>query len=186
VPIASGLRTTVLTRLTVFEQVMAIENDPHFQGGNFYGNTEPEYGLALARMISHKTFVHLDAIERRARGDVVQPGDQLAWYRVGHNVESYMLHQGKKFVKRFDANTYLRICDMWLRFDPLRDAGAEDYGALFATSRRVPTRFSPRGVYRLSGSRDSLKRGSGQGVGDSAVWAGIFEDFNKPFGASPH
>jgi homoserine O-acetyltransferase len=137
VSIASGLRTTVLTRLSVFEQVMAIENDPHFQGGNFYGNTEPEYGLALARMISHKTFVHLDAIERRARGDVVQPGDQLAWYRVGHNVESYMLHQGKKFVKRFDANTYLRICDMWLRFDPLRDAGVEDYGALFATSRRA-------------------------------------------------
>ncbi len=137
VSIASGLRTTVLTRLGVFEQVMAIENDPHFRGGNFYDGQPPAYGLALARMISHKTFVHLDAIERRARGDVVQSGDQLAWYRVGHNVESYMLHQGKKFVKRFDANTYLRICDMWLRFDPLRDANVEDYGALFAISRRA-------------------------------------------------
>lgn len=137
VSIASGLRTTVLTRLGVFEQVMAIENDPHFRGGNFYDAQPPAYGLALARMISHKTFVHLDAIERRARGDVVQAGDQLAWYRVGHNVESYMLHQGKKFVKRFDANTYLRICDMWLRFDPLRDANVDDYGALFAISRRA-------------------------------------------------
>lgn len=137
VSIASGLRTTVLTRLGVFEQVMAIENDPHFRGGDFYGGPEPEYGLALARMISHKTFVHLDAIERRARGDVIQAEDQLSWYQVGHNVESYMLHQGKKFVKRFDANTYLRICDMWLRFDPLRDANVEDYGALFAISRRA-------------------------------------------------
>ncbi len=137
IPIATGSRTTVLNRLHVFEQVMAIENDPHFRGGNFYDGTPPEYGLALARMISHKTFVHLDAIERRARTDVIQADDQLSWYRVAHNVESYMLHQGKKFVKRFDANTYLRICNMWLRFDPLRDAGVENYGALFAISRRA-------------------------------------------------
>lgn len=135
VPIASGCRTTVLTRLTLFEQVLAIENDPHFKGGDYYDGNAPEYGLALARMISHKTFVHLDAIERRARQDVKQGGDTLAWYRVQHNVESYMLHQGKKFVKRFDANTYLRIADMWLRFDPLRDAGVDSYEDLFARSR---------------------------------------------------
>jgi len=134
VPIASGPSTTVLTRLTLFEQVLAIENDPHFKGGNYYDDEPPEYGLALARMISHKTFVHLDAIERRARQDVKSGGDSLSWYRVQHNVESYMLHQGKKFVKRFDANTYLRIADMWLRFDPLRDAGVTSYAELFARS----------------------------------------------------
>lgn len=134
VPIASGCRTTVLTRLTLFEQVLAIENDPHFKGGDYYDGGAPEYGLALARMISHKTFVHLDAIERRARQDVKQGAGSLAWYKVQHNVESYMLHQGKKFVKRFDANTYLRIADMWLRFDPLRDAGVKNYKDLFARS----------------------------------------------------
>lgn len=135
VPIASGPATTVLTRLTLFEQVMAIENDPHFNGGDYYDGEAPEYGLALARMISHKTFVHLDAIERRARKEFVQADDQFAWFRVQHNVESYMLHQGKKFVKRFDANTYLRIADMWLRFDPLRDAGVSSYAELFARSK---------------------------------------------------
>ncbi|MBE7494608.1 MAG: homoserine O-acetyltransferase [Verrucomicrobiaceae bacterium] len=136
IPVATGCRTTVLTRLTLFEQVLAIENDPHFSGGDYaQGGPEPEYGLALARMISHKTFVHLDAIERRARQDLKQGGDTLSWYRVQHNVESYMLHQGKKFVKRFDANTYLRIADMWLRFDPLRDAGVDSYEDLFARSR---------------------------------------------------
>lgn len=131
VPIATGCRTTVLTRLTLFEQVLAIENDPHFKGGDYYEGDAPEYGLALARMISHKTFVHLDAIESRARQDVKQSKGSLSWYKVQHNVESYMLHQGKKFVKRFDANTYLRIADMWLRFDPLRDAGVKSYKELF-------------------------------------------------------
>lgn len=134
VSIASGLRTTVLSRLTVFEQVIAIENDPHFQGGHYAENKTPELGLALARMISHKTFVHLDAIERRARGEVVQPKDALGWYQLSHNVESYMLHQGRKFVKRFDANTYLRICNLWLRYDPLRDAGVHRYEDLLERS----------------------------------------------------
>lgn len=137
IPVASGPRTTVLTRLGLFEQVMAIENDPHFNGGDYYEGDAPEYGLALARMISHKTFVHLDAIERRARADVVQRSDQLSWFKVRHNVESYMLHQGKKFVKRFDANTYLRIIEMWLRYDPLEDAGVDSYAALFERSKKA-------------------------------------------------
>lgn len=134
VPVASGLRTTVLTRLTLFEQVLAIENDPHFRGGDYYDGPAPEYGLALARMISHKTFVHLDAIEKRAQDNVRQSDDQLAWYKMGHNVESYMLHQGKKFVSRFDANCYLRIINMWLRFDLLKDAGVSSYKELFERS----------------------------------------------------
>jgi homoserine O-acetyltransferase len=133
-PVATGLKTTVLTRMTLFEQVMAIENDPHFNGGDYYDGANPAYGLALARMISHKTFVHLDTIEKRAGANVSQPDGQLSWYKVGHNVESYMLYQGKKFVSRFDANSYLRIINMWLRFDPLRDAGVDNYEQLFARS----------------------------------------------------
>jgi homoserine O-acetyltransferase len=129
--IASGLATTVLTRLILFEQILAIENDPHFNAGNYYGGQPPVYGLALARMISHKTFVHLDTIEQRARGEVKQPNDQLSWYKLRDNVESYILHQGKKFVTRFDANTYLRICEMWSSFDALRDSGLPTWHELF-------------------------------------------------------
>ena len=141
VPIATGSRTTVLTRLTCFEQVLAIENDPRFNGGNYYDGEAPELGLALARMVSHKTFVHLDAIENRARSEVKSANGHLSWYQVGHNVESYMLHQGKKFVQRFDANTYLRIIDMWLRFDPLRDAEVSTYADLFARSQQAGHRY---------------------------------------------
>jgi homoserine O-acetyltransferase len=124
ITIGSGYKTTVLNRLILFEQILAIENDPYFNGGDFYDATAPLYGLALARMISHKTFVHLDSIERRARRDVIQADDVLAWYKVRDQFQSYMLHQGKKFVKRFDANTYLRIIDMWSRFDATTEGGA--------------------------------------------------------------
>ncbi len=133
--IASGYKTTVLNRLILFEQILAIENDPHFNGGDYYDEAAPLYGLVLARMISHKTFVHLDAIESRARKDVVQPGDVLSWYRVRDQFQSYMLHQGKKFVRRFDANTYLRIIDMWSRYNATEEGDAETPEDLFARAR---------------------------------------------------
>lgn len=135
ISIAAGYKTTVLNRLILFEQILAIENDPHFNGGDYYADQPPLYGLALARMISHKTFVHLDSIERRARQDVIQPDDVLAWYRVRDQFQSYMLHQGKKFVGRFDANTYLRIIDMWSRYDASQEGDAETPEDLFARSR---------------------------------------------------
>jgi homoserine O-acetyltransferase/O-succinyltransferase len=135
ISIASGYKTTVLNRLVLFEQILAIENDRNFNGGDYYDNGPPLYGLALARMISHKTFVHLDAIERRARQDVVQPDDVLSWYRVRDQFQSYMLHQGKKFVKRFDANTYLRIIDLWSRYDGAHEGDAETAADLFERSR---------------------------------------------------
>ena len=141
VPIASGCRTTVLNRLIIFEQILAIENDRNFRGGDYYDDEPPTYGLALARMISHKTFVHLDEIEKRARGDVRQPDEGLSWYRLRDNVESYILHQGTKFVRRFDANTYLRICEMWSSFDPVREAEAADWEDLLSRCRRARHHF---------------------------------------------
>jgi homoserine O-acetyltransferase len=141
VAIASGFKTTVLNRLILFEQILAIENDPDFNGGDYYEAKAPLYGLALARMISHKTFVHLDSIERRARQDVVQDDDVLAWYAVRDQVQSYMLHQGKKFVRRFDANTYLRIIDMWSKYDALKDGDADSPGELFRRCREAGQRW---------------------------------------------
>lgn len=141
IAIASGFKTTVLNRLILFEQILAIENDPHFHGGDYYDESPPLYGLALARMISHKTFVHLDSIERRARRDVVQPDDVLAWYRVRDQFQSYMLHQGKKFVKRFDANTYLRIIDLWSRYDGAAEGDAENPAELFKRARQAGQRW---------------------------------------------
>ena len=137
VSLGSGLRTTVLNKLILFEQILAIENDPYFNGGDYYDNGHPDLGLALARMISHKTFVHLDAFERRARRDVTHSQDHFAWYEVQDQFQSYMLHQGKKFVKRFDANTYLRIIDMWSAYDALAEAGAENWDDLFARNREA-------------------------------------------------
>jgi len=123
---ASAMSTTVLTRLVLFE---------HYEG------EKPWLGLALARMISHKTFVHIDAFEKRARQEIKQHEDILSWYKLQDPFQSYMLHQGKKFVQRFDANSYLRIIDMWSRFNMSKDESGEQIKNPFAHLKDHGQRF---------------------------------------------
>lgn len=131
VPIATGVRATVLAKAMNFEQIFAIEEDRHFNGGNYYEGPRPESGLKLARMISHKTYVSLGVIQARARKEIIQPDDALSGYRLHHQVESYMLHQARKFVERFDSNAYLRIIGAWQDFDLPTDVANGDVTKTF-------------------------------------------------------
>ena len=133
IPIAAGMRTTALHKIQNFEQIVAIENDPAFRGGDYYGHTDPDDGLALARMIGHKSFVSLDAMEERARTEIIDhdgPGN----YSIETPLESYMWHQGQKFVERFDANSYLRIIEAWQSFDLAAEVGVAEIGDVFSRS----------------------------------------------------
>jgi len=136
VPIGTGVETTVYQRILNFEQITAIEGDPNFKGGDYYDGPKPDIGLALARRIAHKTFVSLEALRERARGEIVSHKPPYGWYEMNHPVESYMLHQGEKFVRRFDANTYLRIADAWQWFDLLAESDGKDCVSLLERCRR--------------------------------------------------
>lgn len=126
VPIAAGLKATALHIIHDFEQINAIYNDPNFNGGDYYEGPPPDAGMALARTISHKTFVSLEQMEQRARDEVVGGANE----RVSSPLESYMWHQGQKFVKRFDANAYLRTMWKWQDFNLYRLAA--DQGVTMA------------------------------------------------------
>jgi len=136
IPIASGLETTMLQRIMNFEQVTAIESDPRFRGGDHYDGQRPEIGLSLARRIAHKTFISLEHLQQRARIEVVSDAPPFGWYAMNNPVESYMLHQGRKFVSRFDANSYLRILDAWQWFDLLAESRASGFVELFERCRK--------------------------------------------------
>lgn len=138
IPIASGIEVSIQQRISNYEQICAIEEDRHFNGGHYYNTRHrPDRGLTLARMISHKTFISLEQMEKRARGLVVLPEvDRDKWYWMFHPVESYLRNQGLKFVKRFDANTYLRIIDAWQRFDLLKETGRRTLADVFSVCRQ--------------------------------------------------
>ncbi len=135
IPVASGVRTTALQRIHNFEQIMAIQNDPAFDHGEYYDGPRPDQGLGLARMIGHKTFVSLRSLWNRARDEVIDQDDGPGMYRLNNPLESYMRHQGEKFVQRFDANAYLRIMDAWNTYDLAAEAGRDDLADLFIDSK---------------------------------------------------
>lgn len=131
IPIAAGLEVTELQTLHNFEQITAIVTDPAFRAGSYPPDDPPVAGLRLARMIGHKTFVSLDALAERARSEV-EPDDGPDAYDLSNNLESYMWHQGTKFVQRFDANSYLRIMEAWQTVDLCGEAGVGDVEDLLA------------------------------------------------------
>ena len=122
--IASSAKTSSLNKLLGFEQIIAIENDHYYKGGDYYCGRSPEAGLMLARMIASKTYVDIDTINDRAKKEMILPGDYFYDYKFKFPLESYMVHQGKKFTKRFDPNTYLKILKAMQVFDI-----AEKYGS---------------------------------------------------------
>ncbi len=113
-----------------FEQKLAIFNDPNFRGGDYYETEFPVAGLALARIISHKAFVSIEAIQTRARQEIIDHP------YVSHPVESYFWHQGEKLVVRFDPNSYIRIIDSWSNYDLLTDTGSASYQEALTACRK--------------------------------------------------
>ena len=135
VPLATGLETSITTRMLNFEQINAIEIDPKFNGGAYSPDDPPVEGLALARRIAHKTFRSLPSLKELARDVNISNKPPFGWYEMNAPVESYLLYQGEKFVQRFDANSYLRILDAWQWFDIAREGRAENRRELFARCR---------------------------------------------------
>lgn len=87
----------------------AIYADPNWQNGDYYGKTRPTSGLAVARMVGHITYMSEYSLEEKF-GRRLQALDRLSYsFSTEFAVESYLRHQGEKFVQRFDPNTYLYI-----------------------------------------------------------------------------
>jgi len=121
--IACGVELTPLQIIHNLEQITAIKSDASFSLGDYYQSNFPESGLALARMIAHKTYVSLDAMSSRANSKVKDSdGSGL---NLNHPIESYMVHQGKKFISRFDANTYLQFIQAWQLFNLSNEVQAD-------------------------------------------------------------
>jgi homoserine O-acetyltransferase len=96
----------------------AIQTDPQFHGGQYYGTGEhPRTGLALARMLGHITYLSSDAMTRKFDLDRHAPRDIVTDFEKRFSVGSYLAYQGKQFVGRFDANSYVAITLAMDNFD---------------------------------------------------------------------
>ncbi|MBB6428665.1 homoserine O-acetyltransferase MetX [Algisphaera agarilytica] len=88
----------------------AIQTDPHFHGGQYYDQpTQPNTGLAIARMLGHITYLSSEAMDAKFDPDRHDPRKLATSFEERFSVGSYLAHQGTKFTQRFDANSYVAI-----------------------------------------------------------------------------
>jgi len=109
IPLATTTRHSALA--IAFNEVarQAIMTDPNWSDGDYYGGSKPAMGLAVARMIGHITYLSDEAM-RQKFGRRLQDKAAVSFdFGADFQVESYLRHQGAKFVERFDANTFLYI-----------------------------------------------------------------------------
>jgi len=125
IPIATAAKHS--PQQIAFNEVgrQAIMADPHWKSGNYYDDSPPAKGLAVARMIGHITYMS-DASMTEKFGRQRKNGGQPFKFTADFEVEGYLHYRGDNFVKRFDANSYLYITKAMDKFDasdgkPLQD-----------------------------------------------------------------
>ena len=169
---AQGIAFNAVARRAIFA-------DPRFNDGHYYAHDQkPDFGLALARMIAHITYLSEESIERkfgRRRQDAGGESFDLR-KETEFQIESYLHYQGRRFVDRFDANSYLGLTRAMDYFDL-----AAARGPLHECLAKTDARFLV-----LSYTTDWLFPSSqGREVTTALLKAGrdvTFADLDSPFG----
>lgn len=111
-------------------QVLAIRQDPNFAGGDYYDGAAPTAGLGLARRIAHISYRSEAEMGARFGRNAQDDGGTISHARnrgdAGglYQVESYLDHQARKLVGRFDANSYIAITEALMSHDVSRGRGS--------------------------------------------------------------
>ncbi len=125
----------------------SITDDPNWQGGDYYDEAAPacgqgpRAGLASARQLAHITYLSRELLQKKFQRGlqanfVAAPATERAerdrLFKTYFQIESYLDYQAMKFLRRFDANSYLHITRSMDLYDP-----CDRYGSLEAAFARV-------------------------------------------------
>lgn len=114
----------------------AILADPNFDNGCYHDHELPSRGLAIARMIGHITYLSEESM-RHKFGRQLRASETYSYdFNSEFSVETYLDYQGRTFIERFDANSYLYISKAMDYFDL-----AQEYGSLEQAFSNASCRF---------------------------------------------
>ena len=120
--LAVGARATADQIGTQSSQIAAITSDPQWCGGDYHGTgRSPDLGMQIARRFAHLTYRGENELDERFANDAQDGEDPGVGGR--YAVQSYLEHQGRKLVARFDAGTYVALTDALSSHDVGRDRG---------------------------------------------------------------
>jgi homoserine O-acetyltransferase len=156
IPLATTMRHSA--QAIAFNEIarQAIMADPKWQQGR-YGDNPPELGLAVARMIGHVTYLSDEAL-RRKFGRRLQEGSAGSFtFDSDFQVGSYLRYQGSKFVRRFDANSFLYITKAADYFDLTGNNEEAIVGLAGAAIRFLVISFSSDWLYPTYQSKELVR-----------------------------
>jgi len=137
-PIATAAKHTAQN--IAFHEVgrQAVMADPDWHSGRYLEEgTRPEKGLAVARMAAHITYLSEQALHRKFGRNLQERAAPTFSFDADFEVESYLRYQGRSFVERFDANSYLFLTRAMDYFDLAK----EHDGVLARAFKGSKTRF---------------------------------------------
>ncbi len=137
-PIATGARHS--SQNIAFHEVgrQAIMADPDWRAGRYLDEgTRPEKGLSVARMAAHITYLSDQALHAKFGRKLQDRAAPTFSFDADFQIESYLRYQGRSFVERFDANSYLYMTRAMDYFDLAADYG----GSLAQAFKGTRTRF---------------------------------------------
>jgi len=159
IPLATTTRHSALA--IAFNEVarQAIMADPCWNHGDYYFGPKPEHGLAVARMIGHITYLSDEAMRLKFGRRLQERGDFSFNFDADFQVESYLRYQGKKFVERFDANSFLYITKAADYYDLEKQHGGGSAVKAFSKTRAkfLVVSFTSDWLYPTYQSRAMVK-----------------------------
>lgn len=125
----------------------SITDDPAWKGGDYYLEGDgkgPKAGLAAARQLAHITYLSRELLQEKfhrnlqknfVEASAADRAERDRLFKTYFQIESYLDYQAMKFVRRFDANSYLHITRSMDLTDP-----CDRYGSLDEAFARVQAR----------------------------------------------
>jgi len=160
IPLATTTRHSALS--IAFNEVarQTIIADPNWNKGDYYTNgRKPDLGLAVARMIGHVTYLSDESMRMKFGRRLQDKSDFSFNFDADFQVESYLRYQGRKFVDRFDANSFLYITKAADYFDLKKQYGSGSTVKAFsrAKAKFLVVSFTSDWLYPTYQSKNIVK-----------------------------
>jgi homoserine O-acetyltransferase/O-succinyltransferase len=159
IPLATTMRHSALA--IAFNEVarQSIMADPNWNHGDYYGREAPALGLAVARMIGHITYLSDESMRLKFGRRLQDKSDFSFNFDADFQVESYLRYQGRKFVDRFDANSFLYITKAADYYDLGKQHGAGSAVRAFAkaVAKFLVISFTSDWLYPTYQAREIVK-----------------------------
>jgi homoserine O-acetyltransferase len=175
IPIATTSKLS--SQAIAFNEVgrQAIQSDPHWKEGEYYGKSIPRRGLAIARMIGHITYLSEKSMHQKFGRKLQDKAEYGYDFRADFQVESYLRYKGDHFVDRFDANSYLYISKSMDYFDLAQPHGKLEQAFANVKAKFLVISFSSDWLFPSYQSKEIVS--ACRRVGAEAIYTEIQTDY---------